>query len=145
MPSKEPPEKNIGQKKKKFGTFHKQNLIKANPYPYIKFLKMLRSFPFRAFFSTKKLYYVDDARKDFSKALTWFVNQLKLHFAPKFIFNFLQLFLINIFFFSKGRKVALENELGLPKITKDGVTVAQSIQFVPHFILNDNLHNLVLG
>lgn len=117
--------------------FKNKKLIKANPYPYIKFLKMLRSFPFRAFFSTKKLYYADDARRRLLEGINMVCKTTQITLGPKV---FLQLFTIifNNFFSSKGRNVALENELGLPKITKDGVTVAKSIQFVPHFILNDS-------
>ena len=106
---------------------------------------MLRTFPFRAFFSTKKLYYSDDARRRLLKGINIVCKTTQITLGPKV---FLQLFTTifnKYFFFSKGRNVALENELGLPKITKDGVTVAKSIQFVPHFSLNDSLYNLILG
>lgn len=36
-------------------------------------------------------------------------------------------------FFSKGRNVVLEQSFGSPKVTKDGVTVAKSIEFSDKF------------
>ena len=47
------------------------------------------------------------------------------------LFHFLNVwkFWLILFVFLKGRNVVIEQSYGAPKVTKDGVTVAKSIEF----------------
>jgi chaperonin GroEL len=69
---------------------------------------MLKYFSVKKF-STKKISFGSNARKPLAEAVNLIKNTVKLTLGPG------------------GRNVAIDSEYSLPKITKDGVTVAKNI------------------
>jgi chaperonin GroEL (HSP60 family) len=97
----------------------------------------------KRFFATNKIIFGKECRNKIFEGVDILNKCTSITLGPKVFKHFSIIMFLNKFKFTKGRNVVIENELHLPRITKDGVTVAKNVGFVyQYFYLTIYLFSL---